>query len=54
MARVGTIDHEFALPKHDVCTQLDCPLKNGVPYSYHNTMFVSPTYPSVCLFRFLH
>ena len=23
-------------------------MKNGVPYTYHNSMFVSPTYPSVC------
>ena len=49
VATIGTIDHDFALPNPDVCQQLGCPLKNGVPYTYHNSMFVSQTYPSVCL-----
>lgn len=49
VATIGTIDHDFALPNPDVCQQLGCPLKNGVPYTYHNSMFVSPTYPSVCI-----
>jgi hypothetical protein len=49
MATIGTVDHDFALPKHDVCKQLGCPLKNGTPYVYSNNMFVSPTYPSVCI-----
>ena len=48
MATIGTVDHDFVLPNHDVCQQLGCPLKPGVPYAYHNSMFVSPTYPSVC------
>jgi hypothetical protein len=48
MATVGTVDHDFVLPNHDVCKLLGCPLKNGVPYSYHHSLFVSPTYPSVC------
>ena len=50
MATIGTVDHDFVLPNHDVCQQLGCPLKPGVPYSYHNSMFVSPTYPSVSSF----
>lgn len=48
MATIGTIDHDFVLPNHDICQQLGCPLKPNVPYAYHNSMFVSPTYPSVC------
>ncbi len=48
VAKIGTIDHDFALPNPDVCQQLGCPLKNGAPYVYHNSMYVSPTYPSVC------
>jgi len=48
VATIGTIDHDFALPNPDVCQQLGCPLKNGAPYVYHNSMYVSPTYPSVC------
>jgi hypothetical protein len=48
MATIGTVDHDFVLPNHDVCKQLGCPLKNNVPYSYYNSIFVSPTYPSVC------
>lgn len=48
MATIGTVDHDFVLPNHDVCQQLGCPLQPDVPYSYHNSMFVSPTYPSVC------
>ena len=47
VATIGTIDHDFALPNSDVCQQLGCPIKNGVPYTYYNSMFVSPTYPSV-------
>ncbi|UJR21887.1 hypothetical protein I4U23_024959 [Adineta vaga] len=47
VATIGTIDHDFVLPNHDVCQLLGCPLQNNVPYSYHNSMFVSPTYPSV-------
>lgn len=47
MATIGTVDHDFALPNHDVCQQLGCPLNADVPYSYYNSMFVSPTYPSV-------
>ena len=48
MATIGTVDHDFVLPNHDVCKQLGCPLQINTPYSYHNSMFVSPTYPSVC------
>jgi hypothetical protein len=48
MATIGTVDHEFFLPNHDVCKILGCPLKIGVSYSYYNSIFVSPTYPSVC------
>jgi hypothetical protein len=49
MATIGTVDHDFLLPNHDVCKILGgCPLKNAFPYSYYNSMFVSPTYPSVC------
>ncbi len=48
VATIGTIDHDFALPNPDVCQQLGCPLKNAFPYTYHNSMYVSPTYPSVC------
>jgi hypothetical protein len=47
VATIGTIDHDFALPNPDVCQQLGCPLKNAFPYTYHNSMYVSPTYPSV-------
>ncbi|CAF0834005.1 unnamed protein product [Rotaria sp. Silwood1] len=47
VATIGTIDHDFALPNSDVCEQLGCPIKNGVQYTYYNSMFVSPTYPSV-------
>ncbi|CAF0896150.1 unnamed protein product [Adineta steineri] len=47
VATIGTIDHDFALPNSDVCGQLSCPLTNNVPYTYHNSMYVSPTYPSV-------
>ncbi|CAF1133441.1 unnamed protein product [Rotaria sp. Silwood1] len=47
MATIGTVDHDFALPNHDVCQQLGCPLQADTAYSYHNSMFVSPTYPSV-------
>lgn len=47
MATIGTIDHDFVLPNHDVCKQLGCPLKNDFQYSYQNSMLVSPTYPSV-------
>jgi hypothetical protein len=47
MATIGTVDHDFILPNHDVCKQLGCPLQTNIPYSYHNSMFVSPTYPSV-------
>ncbi|CAF1235490.1 unnamed protein product [Rotaria sordida] len=47
VATIGTIDHDFALPNSDVCQQLGCPLKNGVQYTYYNSMYVSPTYPSV-------
>ncbi|CAF1482214.1 unnamed protein product [Adineta steineri] len=47
-ATIGTIDHDFVLPNHDVCQLLGgCPLKIDHLYSYHNSMFVSPTYPSV-------
>lgn len=53
MATIGTVDHDFVLPNHDVCQQLGCPLKPGVPYAYHNSMFVSPTYPSVSKILFL-
>ncbi|MCC7160076.1 MAG: hypothetical protein IT281_11170 [Ignavibacteria bacterium] len=48
VATIGTVDHDFALPNHDVCQQLGCPIQADVPYSYHNSMFVSQTYPSVC------
>ncbi|CAF2849852.1 unnamed protein product [Rotaria sp. Silwood2] len=47
VATIGTIDHDFALPNSDVCEQLGCPIKNGVEYTYQNSMYVSPTYPSV-------
>jgi len=53
VATIGTIDHDFALPNPDVCQQLGCPLKNDVPYTYHNSMYVSETYPSVCKINFL-
>jgi hypothetical protein len=52
VATIGTIDHDFALPNPDVCQQLVCPLKSGVHYKYHNSMFVSRTYPSVRLIKF--
>ena len=51
VATIGTIDHDFALPNPDVCQQLGCPLKAGAPYTYYNSMYVSPTYPSVCTQR---
>jgi len=47
IATIGTMDHDFALPNSDVCKQLGCPVKSNVRYTYHNSMFVSPTYPSV-------
>ncbi|CAF1026100.1 unnamed protein product [Rotaria magnacalcarata] len=47
VATIGTVDHDFALPNHDVCQQLGCPIQADVAYSYHNSMFVSQTYPSV-------
>ncbi|CAF0750742.1 unnamed protein product [Adineta ricciae] len=47
VATIGTVDHDFVLPNHDVCALLGCPLQPNKPYTYKNSMFVSQTYPSV-------
>ena len=49
VATIGTVDHDFVLPNHDVCALLGCPLQPNKSYTYKNSMFVSQTYPSVGL-----
>ncbi|CAF1621786.1 unnamed protein product [Didymodactylos carnosus] len=49
MATIGTIDHDFQLPNSDACTLLGCPLAPNFKYTYQNSMYVSPTYPSVMI-----
>ena len=48
LATIGSFDHNFALPNSNVCQQLKCPHQKSIPYTYHNSMYVSPSYPSVC------